>query len=139
MQRIVVAAKAGAEEAFLADAARQLAQETGAQQVTVVSVDGVEMEALAPLPRAEYTEQARHSAEVIAERLREQGIETQVQVRSGRPVRELLKAADELDADMIVVGTSSRGPVASRLLGDVSLELAQRAGRPVLIVGRPGR
>jgi nucleotide-binding universal stress UspA family protein len=139
MQRIVVAAKAGAEEAFLADAAQQLAKETGAQQVTVVSVDGVEMEALSPLPRSEYTEQARRSAELIAQRLREQGIETQVQVRSGRPVPELLKAADELGADMIVVGTSSRGAVASRLLGDVSLALAQRAGRPVLIVGRPGR
>ena len=139
MQRIVVAAKAGAEESFLADAAQQLAKETGAQQVTVVSVDGVEMEALSPLPRSEYTEQARRSAELIAGRLRAQGVETQVQVRSGRPVRELLKAADELDADMIVAGASARGPMASRLLGDVSLELAQRAKRPVLIVGRPGR
>jgi nucleotide-binding universal stress UspA family protein len=139
MQRIVVAAKAGAEEPYLADAARQLASETGAQHVTVVSVDGVEMEALSPLPRTEYTEQARHSAELIAQRLREAGVDAQVEVRSGRPVREILDAADELGADIIVAGGSGRGPVASRLLGDVSLELAQRARRPVLIVGRPGR
>jgi nucleotide-binding universal stress UspA family protein len=138
MQRIVVAAKAGAEEIFLADAAKQLAKETGAQHVTVVSVDGVDMEALSPLPRSEYTEQARHSAELIAQRLREEGIDADVQIRSGRPVRELLKAFDELDADMVVAGASSRGTVATRLLGDVSLELAHRAKRPVLIVGRPG-
>jgi nucleotide-binding universal stress UspA family protein len=139
MQRIVVAAKAGAEEGFLADAARQLAKQTGAQQVTVVSVDGVEMEALSPLPRSEYTEQARTSAELIAQKLRADGVPADVQVRSGRPVPELLKAFDELGADMVVAGASSRGPVATRLLGDVSLELAHRARRPVLIVGRPGR
>jgi nucleotide-binding universal stress UspA family protein len=138
MRRIVVAAKAGAQDPWLADAAAELAKQTGAG-VTVVSFDGVDMEALSPLPRSEYAEGARASAELIAERLRAAGVEADVQVRPGRPVPGVLIAAEELDADLIVAGASSRGPVAARLLGDVSLELVQRSKRPVLVVAPPGR
>jgi nucleotide-binding universal stress UspA family protein len=136
MRRVVVAAKAGAQEPWLADAAAELAEQTGAS-MTVVSFDGVDMEALSPLPRSEYAEQAQASAELIARRLREAGVEADVQVRSGRPVPGVLIAAEELDADLIVAGASSRGRVAARLLGDVSLELVQRSKRPVLVVARP--
>ena len=66
------------------------------------------------------------------------GVEATAEVRSGRPVPGLLTAADELGADLIVVGASHRGKVAARLLGDVSLELVQRSTRPVLVIGRPG-
>jgi nucleotide-binding universal stress UspA family protein len=137
MQRILVAAKAGAQETWLADAGSELAKQTGAA-VTVVSFDGVDMEALSPLPRSEYADQASASAEHVAGRLREAGVETDVQVRSGRPVPGVLVAAEELDADLILVGGSTRGPVAARLLGDVALELVQRSKRPVLVVARPG-
>ena len=138
MQRILVAAKAGAQEPWLADAASELAEQTGAT-VTVVSFDGVDMEALSPLPRSEYADQARASAELIAGRLREAGVEAGVEVRSGRPVPGVLVAAEEIGADLILVGASSRGPVAARLLGDVSLELVQRSKRPVLVIAPPGR
>jgi nucleotide-binding universal stress UspA family protein len=137
MQRIVVAAKAGAQEPWLADAAAELAAQTGAG-IAVVSFDGVDMEALSPLPRSEYAEQARTSAELIAERLRDGGVTADVQVRSGRPVPGVLIAAEELNADLIVVGASTRGRVAKRLLGDTALELVQRSKRPVLVVSRPG-
>ena len=43
MQRIVVAAKAGEDEPWLADAAASLAEQTGAS-VSVVSVDGLDVE-----------------------------------------------------------------------------------------------
>jgi nucleotide-binding universal stress UspA family protein len=36
-----------------------------------------------------------------------------------------------------VVGATSRGRVAARVLGDVPLELAKRSRRPVLIVAHP--
>src|SRR3954453_613489 len=96
MQRIVVAAKAGAQEPWLADAAAEMAQQTGASG-TVVSFDGVEMEALSPLPRAEYADQGRTSAELVRQRLAESGTTAEVQVRSGRPVPGVLVAAEELD------------------------------------------
>jgi nucleotide-binding universal stress UspA family protein len=138
MQRILVAAKAGAQEPWLADAAVDLAKQTGAS-VAVVSYDGVDMEALSPLPRSEYAAQAQASAELIAERLRAVGVDATAEARPGRPIPGILEAAEELDAELIVAGASSRGPVAARLLGDVSLELVQRSKRHVLIVHPPGR
>ena len=53
MQRIVVAAKAGADEPWLADAAANLAEQTGAA-VSVVSVDGLDVEMGSTMPRSEY-------------------------------------------------------------------------------------
>ncbi len=137
MERIVVAAKAGADEPWVADAAAQLAEQTGAS-VDVVSVDGVDLEALSPLPRSEYQESARDSAEKIAARVREHGIEATAETRSGRVVPALLLFAEERDADVILVGASTRGRVARRILGDVPLELVQRSRRPVLVVSGPG-
>jgi nucleotide-binding universal stress UspA family protein len=51
--------------------------------------------------------------------------------------RGILLFAEEREADVIVCGASSRGPVASRMLGNVPIELVQRARRPVLIITRP--
>jgi nucleotide-binding universal stress UspA family protein len=136
MQRIVVAAKAGAEQPWLADAAAQLAEQTGAD-VSVVSVDGVEMEALSPLPRSEYAERARRSAEAIAARLRDAGVDATAATRPGRPMQGILDFADDQDADLIVVGGSTRGRLAARLLGAVPLELVQRSRRPVVVISPP--
>lgn len=137
MERIVVAAKAGADQPWVADAAAQLAEQTGAD-VAVVSVDGVELEALSPLPRSEYLENARESAEKIAERVREQGIEVTAETRSGKVVPAILLFAEEHNARCVVVGASTRGRVARKLLGDVALELVQRSRRPVLVVAAHG-
>jgi nucleotide-binding universal stress UspA family protein len=137
MERIVVAAKAGADQPWVADAAAQLAEQTGAD-VAVVSVDGVDLEALSPLPRSEYHENARESAEKIAERVREQGIEATADTRSGKVVPAILLFAEEHDADVIVVGASTLGRVARKFLGDVPLELVQRSRRPVLVVSAHG-
>ena len=137
MERIVVAAKAGADQPWVADAAAQLAEQTGAS-IDVVSVDGVDVEALSPLPRSEYQENARASAEKIAERIREHGVDANAETRSGKVVPALLLFAEETNADMIVVGASTLGKVARRILGDVPLELVQHSRRPVLVVSAHG-
>jgi nucleotide-binding universal stress UspA family protein len=136
MERIVVAVKAGAEQPWLADAAAELAQQTGAT-VQVVSVDGVDMEALSPLPREEYTRTARESADRLAAQIRERGAGAESGVRPGRVVAGILLFAEERDADLIMVGASTRGRVARRVLGDVPLELVQRSRRPVMVVSAP--
>jgi nucleotide-binding universal stress UspA family protein len=136
METIVVAVKAGADQPWVADAAAELAKQTGAR-AKVVSVDGVELEALSPLPRTEYQHAARESAEAVAARARERGAEATAEVRSGTVVPGILLYAEEQDADLIVVGASTRGPVARRVLGDVPLELVQRSRRPVLVVSAP--
>jgi nucleotide-binding universal stress UspA family protein len=134
MDRIVVAAKAGAQQLWVADYAAELARQTGAS-VAVVSVDGVEMEALSPLPREEYARSALESAEQLAAQIRERGAEASAQVRPGKVVPGILLFAEEHDADLILVGASTRGRIARRVLGDVPLELVQRSRRPVMVIG----
>ena len=136
MQRIVVAAKAGADEPWLADAAASLAEQTGAK-VSVVSVDGLDVEMGSTMPRSEYTDLARASADALARRMSEAGVEAEAHVRPGKVVPGVLIFAEEHDADLILVGASKRGPVAKRLLGDVSLELVRRSRRPVMVIAPP--
>jgi nucleotide-binding universal stress UspA family protein len=136
MQRIVVAAKAGADEPWLADAAAGLAEQTGAT-VSIVSVDGLDVEMGSTMPRSEYAELARSSAEALAAALGEAGVEADANVRPGKVVPGVLMFAEEREADLVLVGASRRGPVAKRLLGDVSLELVRRSRRPVMVIAPP--
>ncbi len=133
MERIVVAAKAGADQPWLADAAAELAQQTGAS-VSVVSLDGLDVEALSPTPRAEFTELAETTVQGIIERLRAAGVEAEGEVRPGLVTPGVLLYAEEKDADVIVCGASSKGRVARRVLGSVPVALIQRARRPVLVI-----
>jgi nucleotide-binding universal stress UspA family protein len=50
----------------------------------------------------------------------------------------ILLFAEERNADVILVGASTRGRVARKILGNVPLELVQRSRRPVLVVSAPG-
>jgi nucleotide-binding universal stress UspA family protein len=136
MRRIVVAAKAGADQPWLADAAAELSQQTGAA-VSVVSLDGVDAEALSPMPRSEYQEGARKTVEAIVERLAAAGIEAEGEVRPGQVTPGVLLFAEEKDADVIVCGASTKGRVARRVLGSVPVALIQRARRPVLVISPP--
>jgi nucleotide-binding universal stress UspA family protein len=136
MKRIVVAAKAGAEQPWLADAAADLAEQIGAD-VSVVSLDGLELEALSTLPRDELAKDAERAAGGVAERIREAGISAQADHRSGPVVRGILVYAEEQEADLIVVGATTRGPVARRMLGTVTTRLIERSRRPVLVITPP--
>ncbi len=86
MKRIVVAAKAGAEQPWLADAAAELAEQIGAD-VAVVSLDGMEMEALSTVPRSELARDAQSAAAQVAERIGRAGITATAEHRSGPVVR----------------------------------------------------
>lgn len=66
--------------------------------------------------------------------LRERGVGVQVIVRTGDPAATLLEVADDVDADLVVVGTRGRGGPAELLLGSVARTVADRARRPTLVV-----
>ena len=133
MQRIVVAAKAGSDQPWLADAAVELAQQTGAA-VWVVSADGLDMEGLSPTPRSEFREPAQRTVDGFLERLTAAGVQAEGEVRPGKAVPGVLLYAEEKDADVIVCGASTKGRVARKVLGSVPVELIQRARRPVLVI-----
>ena len=133
---IVVAAKPDADQPWVAEAVANLAKQTGAT-VAVVSVDEVELERLAGVPRSVFTQQAEQAAAAMTRRLAERGIEANHAVLPGRPLPGILEYADEQNADLIVVGSSSRPAVAERLLGSVPLDLIKKSSRPVLVITHP--
>jgi nucleotide-binding universal stress UspA family protein len=55
-------------------------------------------------------------------------------VLHGDPADKIVKHADEVDADLIVIGTRGHGRLASALLGSVSEHVAKHSKRSVLIV-----
>ena len=137
MKRIVVAAKAGADQPWLADAAAELAEEIGAE-VTVVSLDGLELEALSTLPRSELARRPRSRRGGVggADR-RATASPPTGESAPGPVVRGILVFAEEQEADLIVVGATTRGPVARRMLGTVTARLIERSRRPVLVITPP--
>jgi nucleotide-binding universal stress UspA family protein len=137
MKRLLVVSTAGADEPWLIAPAAQLAQETGAQ-TTVLVVDDVESQRFEPLPRDAHILRAAETAERIAGLFAEAGVGAEQLVRSGPAADTAIEVADELGADLIVVGSSPRRAKLKRLVGSLPFELVQRSGRQVLVVTEPG-
>ncbi len=64
-------------------------------------------------------------------------VEVQVEIVDLRPADAVLAVADEHDALAVVVGTTSRGPIAGSLLGSVTYQVVHRSTRPVVVVPGP--
>ena len=57
-----------------------------------------------------------------------------IQVHHGEPVPKILTIADKLDADLIVVGSHSKGRLEYAFLGSVAEKILRKSHRPVMIV-----
>ena len=57
--------------------------------------------------------------------------------RAGEPVRQIVSYAAETSADLVVLGTHGRGPVAHMLMGSVAERVVRTAPCPVLTVRHP--
>jgi nucleotide-binding universal stress UspA family protein len=66
--------------------------------------------------------------------VRARGVGVQVVVRSGDPAATVLEVADDVDADLVVVGTRCNPRPDELLLGSVARTVADRARRPTLVV-----
>lgn len=133
---IVLAANPEADQPWVADAVAALATQTGAS-VAVVSVDEMELERLAAVPRDVFQAQAQRAATAAVDRLAAAGVTATRTVLSGRPLERILQFAEEQQADLIVVGSSTRPALAARLLGSVPLALVEKSPRPVMVVAHP--
>jgi nucleotide-binding universal stress UspA family protein len=138
MERILVAVKPDAEQPWVLKAAAELAEQTGAE-LFVASVDELETEKLSTVPRADKLARAQRAAASAVETLVAAGFQPASEVRAGRAFEQLMGLADEHDVDLILVGASSKGRLASVLLGSVPLSLVRSSRRPVLVVSTPER
>jgi nucleotide-binding universal stress UspA family protein len=73
-----------------------------------------------------------------AARLRKAGLSESTELRIGHPAEEIVRVAEQLDADCIIVGSHGMSGIKRFLLGSVSDHVLQYAPCSVLIVKKPG-
>ena len=73
------------------------------------------------------TQRAREMAE-------KSQIELQIHIRTGHPVRDVVKIAAELRADLLVIGATGHSALYERMIGSRADRIVQLAGCPVLVV-----
>jgi nucleotide-binding universal stress UspA family protein len=78
----------------------------------------------------------REEFAAVGERLEELGLQHTLKeyVRGNTPAEDLLQAAKDLGADLIVIGIRRRSPVGKLLLGSNAQEILLHAEAPVLCV-----
>ena len=76
---------------------------------------------------------ARRQIETDLADLKGQDVSTQILLREGRPAKEIINVAQELDVDLIVLATHG-ATIREKLLGRTSDYVAKRARRSVLLI-----
>ncbi len=93
-------------------------------------------ETLAALER-DTTAQIDADLRDAKERLATRPLGVETVMRRGRAPSEIVREAEAMGSDLIVVGSRGRGPIATMLLGSVAAEVVDRAPCPVLVARRP--
>ncbi len=75
--------------------------------------------------------------EKTGEALRSQGTVVNTRVSTGNAADEILKAADEINADMIAMSTHGRSGLRRMAFGSITDKILRGAGVPVLVVRAP--
>jgi nucleotide-binding universal stress UspA family protein len=140
LRRILVPTdfSAGSREAFAT--AIGLGLDTGAR-ITLLHVSHVPAQIFPDMimPMGpELMHDVEHSADGLLEELcaraRAAGVEADWQTSIGSTHEEICARAEELDADLIVIGTHGRTGLAHALLGSVAEKVVRKAPCPVLTV-----
>jgi len=87
--------------------------------------------------RRALKEVAENATNEAVERIRDTGVDYEVELVPKRPVDALLGVAKERDAQMIVVGTQGEHPLTGAILGSVPHKLLHASTIPILCV--PGK
>lgn len=75
------------------------------------------------------------SVRAAVDELEEAGIANEVVETSGDPAEEIQDRAEELEADLVVVGGRKRSPAGKALFGSVSQSVILQSDRPVMVTG----
>ncbi len=93
---------------------------------------------LFPVPMAEVFEEmssyAREELDKLAAEARGRGVRVRSLVAQGKPSVEIIRAAREENADMIVLGTHGKGVLDQALFGSTTERVVRKAPCPVLSV-----
>ncbi|MCK4723172.1 MAG: universal stress protein, partial [Dehalococcoidia bacterium] len=76
--------------------------------------------------------------EKVSDRLKSKGITTRFEVRVGDAAGEIIKLADEIDADVVAMSTHGRSGIGRWALGSVAERVLNARNTPLLLVRAPG-
>ena len=93
----------------------------------------------------EYIEEVREETRVAARRFHsvlqkaramaeQRGVKLQTHLRAGHPVRTIVDVANELGADLLVIGATGHSQLYERMIGSRADRLVHLAPCPVLVV-----
>jgi nucleotide-binding universal stress UspA family protein len=117
----------------------ELAKEQGVKPIFVHAVPAVDVlpgggfGITAAVPH-DVTDHDRAPLDEAAELAEKAGVHARTRLLKGDAVNEIVAYADNIDADLIVLGSRGHGAIANALLGSVSRGVLHDARRPVLIV-----
>ncbi len=124
-----------------ADAAFQIVKRlksVGTQEVFILHVqDERMMRQRSPEQLAEFDKHDTERLETLCRSLLLYGLQATPLLRHGVPFRETLKAADENDAHLIVLGSQGRSAFRELLAGSTAENIVRLSLRPVLVVRCP--
>jgi nucleotide-binding universal stress UspA family protein len=87
-----------------------------------------------------WEESAASEMAAIEEKIVKHGLSVRARIERGVPFREIVKAAEEEDVSLIVLGSHGKDDITEMLLGSVAEKVARKSKRTVLIVrNRPGQ
>lgn len=75
------------------------------------------------------------SARTAVEGIKDAGISCEGEMRKGMIARKILDAAEEYDADQVVMAGRDRSGVMKVILGSVTQDVAMSTERPVVVLG----
>lgn len=144
MRRLLVAIDGSEGSLHAAEHAVNLAAVVGADLVFVYVLDDEVLRELAvAFPDGGGAGAERLAADAEgrldepAEWARRRGCQCSRRVERGDPVERIEAVADEVGADLIVVGRTGRRGLRRVLLGSVARRLAESSPVPVLVIGCP--
>lgn len=126
-----------------AEAGARMARRFNAEALHLVHVVNTSSAAVVfpyAIPEAQLSEVYEAGSERALDRLKEFSVDfvpdrVHRSVRLGLPARVLAEAAEELNADLLVVASHGFGPIQRSILGSVSGALIRSASCPVMVVG----
>ena len=122
--------------------ATRMAKGMGSEVVAVFAIEPpiyIEGGSMAPVPPPQTDPEWRAPMNKEFEgewckALLDAGVRYRTILEDGRPASVIARVAEDVNADVIVVGRRGRGGVAELVLGSVSHELVLHAKRPILLI-----
>jgi nucleotide-binding universal stress UspA family protein len=138
MFKTILHANDGSDHAFKAFALALAIAQQNNSDVHMVCVEEISY-----LP--EFAEEVRQEAGTAARRFHavlqrarsmaeQQHIKLQTHVFAGHPVRDIIKLAADLKADLVVIGATGHSALYERMIGSRADRIVQLAQCPVLVV-----